>query len=102
MSAKNRILSPVTATIIAGVVVAAATLGGSFASDAPATKGDRFKVMGDNLCAGQAWPNLSAECLAWSQGETTPQTVRYVTIANHDRDNGVTTLARVQDEHFTN
>ncbi|MCF3936643.1 hypothetical protein L1787_24940 [Acuticoccus sp. M5D2P5] len=102
MNADRRILSPITATVAAGFVVAAATLGGTFAADTPAQKGDRFKVMGDNLCAGQAWPNLTSECLAWSQGETGVQHVRFVTMANSDRDNGTTTLARVRDVTATN
>lgn len=93
-----RIFSPVTATMAAGVMVAAATLGGTMASDAPAKKSDRFEVMGDSLCEGQTWPNLSPECLAWAEGETTGGTVRFVTIVETDEDARVTTLTKVPAE----
>lgn len=93
MNADRRLLTPVAGTLLAGVMVAAATLGGSVAPSEPATKGDRFAVIGDSLCAGQVWPNLTSECLAWSEGEAAP--VRFVTMASHDADRSVTTLLRI-------
>lgn len=96
MNADRRVLTPVTASIAAALLVGAATLGGSFAANEPATKGDRFAVMGDSLCDGQAWPNLTTECLAWSKGDTTDASVRFVTLAHSDTEAGVTTLTRVR------
>lgn len=97
MSADRRILTPIVATLIAGGIVGAATLGGSLAGDAPAVKTDRFALVGDNLCKNQSWPNLSAECLAWAEGEPTDGRVRFVTISSHDADGGSTTLTRIRE-----
>ena len=97
MNADRRILTPVAASILAGFVVAAATLGGSMSSDAPAVKGDRFKVIGESLCANQEWPNISNECLVWSEGHSDDDAVRFVTLASQDGDAGVTTLTRVRE-----
>ncbi|MBJ3775115.1 hypothetical protein [Acuticoccus mangrovi] len=102
MNADRRILTPITASIVAGVLVAAATLGGSMASDAPARKGDRFKIVSDTLCANQSWPNITSECLAWSEGEASSQHVRFITIADHDAVRGVSTLTRVSAAGVTN
>jgi len=100
MTNERRFFSPVTASIAAGAIVAAATLGGTFASDEPAQerKTDRFEVVGDSLCEGQTWPNLSPECLAWAEGETTAGTVRFVTIVETDEAARVTKLTRVPAE----
>lgn len=95
---ERRFFSPVTASVAAAVVVAAATLGGTLASDAPAKKSDLFEVMGDALCEGQTWPNLSAECLAWAEGESTAGNVRFVTIVETDAQARVTTLTKVPAE----
>lgn len=95
MTADRRILTPVAATLLGGILVGVATLGGTLAESATATgtKTDRFATMGDSLCAGQAWPNLSIECLAWVEG--TPLTdVRFITIAKQDRGERTTTLTR--------
>lgn len=93
----RRILSPLAATVAAAFVVGAATLGGTFAADdAVAKKTDRFAMASDSLCEGQTWPNLTPECLAWQKGETAGD-VRFVTIASHDKEAGVTTLTRARD-----
>ena len=97
MSADRRILTPIVATLIAGGIVGAATIGGTVAGDAPAVKTDRFAMVGDNLCKNQSWPNLSQECLAWSEGEPTDGHVRFVTISSNDSAHGVTTLTRIRD-----
>ncbi|MEM0905888.1 MAG: hypothetical protein AAGJ94_00900 [Pseudomonadota bacterium] len=97
MPAQRRILTPIAATLVAGAIVGAATLGGTMAGDKIATKSDRFAVMGDNLCDGQSWPNLTQECLAWVQGEPVEGTVRFVTISETAPESNVTTLTRVRD-----
>lgn len=97
MNADRRILTPVTATIAGALFMGAATLGGTFSSDAPAQKTDRFATVGDQLCEGQTWPDLSEECLAWSKGEPVDgAAVRYVTLAQTDRAAGFTELIRVR------
>lgn len=96
MNADRRILTPIAATAVAGLMVAAATLGGSATGDAAARKSDRFKVVGDSLCAGQAWPNLSAECVSWSEGGEAGSSVRFITIAQSDEGAATTVLARVR------
>ena len=98
MNANRRLLTPIAGTAIAGVMIAAATLGGSMSHGAAAPKSDRFAVVGDSLCAGQAWPNLTSECLAWSEGEGSSSPVRFVTIASHDVPGRVTTLERVSGD----
>lgn len=99
MNADRRILSPMVVTAAAAMMVGAATLGGSFAADDAVTKkSDRFALAADSLCAGQAWPNLTPECLAWQEGEFAPGNVRFVTIASHDETSGVTTLTRTRDD----
>jgi hypothetical protein len=98
MTNERRFLSPAVATVAGALVVAAATLGGTFANDAPAEKTDRFEVMGDALCEGQAWPHLSPECLAWAEGEVTEGKVRFVTMVDHDMEDQVTTLTKVPAE----
>ncbi len=101
MNTNRRLLTPVAASVLAGLVVAVATIG-SVSGDRAATKTDRFATAADSLCAGQYGPARSSECLAWSQGEMTEGTVRYVTLTSTDADAGVTTLTRVQatDEAF--
>jgi hypothetical protein len=99
MKTERRIFSPVTASVAAGLMVAAATLGGTLAADdAAEKKADRFAVVGDSLCDGQTWPNLSEECLAWARGETTDGRVRHVTIVETDESARTTTLTRVPAE----
>ncbi|UOM33927.1 hypothetical protein [Acuticoccus sp. I52.16.1] len=98
MNANRRLLTPIAGTAIAGVMIAAATLGGSMSHGAAAPKSDRFAVVGDSLCAGQAWPNLTSECLAWSEGESNASPVRFVTMASHDKSSQITTLHRVAPE----
>lgn len=96
MNTNRRILTPITVSAVAGLVVAVATLGGSMTADrAQAVKADRFAGIGDTFCANQEWPNISSACLAWSEGEITEGAVRYVTVASTDFDAGITTLARV-------
>jgi len=95
MNADRRLLTPIAGSLVAGVMIAAATLGGSVAQDRAAPKGDRFAVVGDSLCGGQAWPNISAECLAWSEGAGNGSPVRFVTIASHTPSEGMTTLVRL-------
>lgn len=97
MSADRRILTPIAASLLAGAIVGAATLGGTLAGDHPAVKTDRFAVIGDDLCKGQSWPNLTQECLAWSEGDTTEGRVRYVTLTQNDNAAGVTQLIRVRE-----
>lgn len=95
MNTDRRILTPVAATLLGGIFVGVVTLGGTFAggSTATDTKTDRFATTGATLCAGQAWPNLTAECLSWVEG--TPLTdVRFITMAVHDRAAQTTRLAR--------
>lgn len=96
MSADRRLMTPVAGTFAAAILVAAATFGGSLATKSAAAKSDRFAVMGDNLCAGQSWPNLTEECLAWSEGDPSAQPVRYVTFASTDVAAASTTLTRVR------
>lgn len=98
MTKERRFLSPVTASLAAGVMVVAATLGGTFASDERAEKTDRFAIVGDTLCDGETWPHLSPECLSWAKGETTQGAVRFVTKATTDRDARVTTLTKIPAE----
>lgn len=94
MTADRRIFSPVTATVMGAVLVGAATLGGTFAADQVAQKTDRFETLGDTLCEGQSWPNLTPECLAWAEGEPLPGTVRFVTTASTNAEAQVTVLTR--------
>lgn len=98
MNADRRILTPAAASIVAGLVVAVATLGGTIAGDGAAPKADRFATMGDILCANEVWPNLSAQCLAWSEGELVEGSVRFVTLASTNAVAGTTTLTRVAEE----
>jgi len=97
MAADRRILTPIAATLVAGAIVGAATLGGTMAGDQPAQKADRFAVIAEDLCEGQAWPNLTPECLAWAEGDTTDGRVRFVTLSNTDADAGVTQLLRIRE-----
>ncbi len=97
MAADRRILTPIAASLIAGALVGAATIGGTFAGNDPAVKADRFAMVGDNLCKGQDWPNLTPECLAWAEGDTTEGHVRFVTLRNDDVANSTTTLVRIRD-----
>ncbi|WP_075219125.1 hypothetical protein [Acuticoccus yangtzensis] len=100
MNADRRILTPIAGTVLAGFMIAAATLGGSMAEGTAAPKSDRFAVVGDSLCAGQAWPNLSSECLAWSEGQAVASPVRFVTIASSDKSARVTKLERTPVEEI--
>jgi hypothetical protein len=96
MTKERRILTPITTSLAGMMVVAAATLGGTFAADTAAEKKtDRFQMVGDSLCEGQAWPNLTPECLSWAQGESMANGVRFVTIAEEDREAHVTTLTKI-------
>jgi hypothetical protein len=98
MNADRRILTPVAATLLGGVFVGIATLGGTLSGSAPAVaaKTDRFATAGDSLCEGQSWPNLSPECLSWVEGAPLGK-VRFITVATHDRAAQTTTLTRVRD-----
>lgn len=96
MKSDRRILSPMSASVAAALLVGAATLGGSVSSDRPAVKTDRFATLGDTLCAGQDWPNLSNECLAWTQGEVSNQSIRFVTVAENNIEASTTTLVRMR------
>lgn len=98
MNADRRIFTPVAATLLGGVFVGIATLGGTLSGNAPAVsaKADRFATAGDSLCEGQSWPNLSPECLAWVEG-TPLGNVRFITLADHQRDAQKTTLTRIRD-----
>lgn len=90
----NRLLAPIAATLVAAGIVAAATIGGDVAAkDQPAQKGDRFAIVSETLCAGQSWPNLSEDCLAWTDGSA-HTAVRFVTMASHDAERGETVLTR--------
>ena len=98
MTRKSLILnSPAFATIAAAGILAAAAVGGQLsAQDEPAVKGDRFQVAGEALCGGEAWPNISAACVAWRNGEPQAQpNVRYITVEETDREAGFTELRRV-------
>ncbi len=95
MNADRRIFTPAAASVLAGLVVAVATLGGTISGEQAAPKADRFSVIGDSLCAGQDWPNITAECLAWSEGDAMPGAVRYVTMVDTDHEAGMTTLTRI-------
>jgi len=98
MSSERRILTPIAATLVAGAIVGAATIGGTIAGDRAATaKSDRFAVVGDTLCEGQTWPNLTPECLAWKKGEPLEGDVRFVTFVETDEEAGVTTLTRSRE-----
>ncbi|MEM9223377.1 MAG: hypothetical protein AAGB11_13365 [Pseudomonadota bacterium] len=99
MSADRRILTPVAATLIAGAIVGAATVGGTIAgSQETAVKSDRFAVVGEQLCEGQSWPNLTPECLSWKEGEPTSNArVRFVTFSQTDDGAGTTTLTRTRE-----
>jgi len=97
MKSDRRLLTPITATLVAGAIVGIATLGGTFAGNqATAIKADRFAMVGDELCEGQSWPNLTPECLTWAEGESSGP-VRFVTMATTDASAGTTTLTRVRD-----
>lgn len=97
----HRILTPISVTALAGLVVGVATLGGTIAGETAAPKADRFAVVGDSLCHGQEWPNITSECLAWSEGAPIPGTIRFVTLSTTDVEAGLTTLTRepVDTEH---
>lgn len=102
MNADRRILTPIAATLAGALIVGAATLGGTLAGDHVVTaKADRFAVIGDELCADQVWPNLTPECLAWSEGEPIEGQVRFVTVHDTDATTMTTTLTRVR-ENVTN
>ena len=95
MSAERRVLSPIVASALAGAVVVSAALGGTIASERSTQKQDRFAVVGDDLCEGQVWPNLSDACLAWSEG-TSGAAGGYATLAAHEPELQRTTLTRVR------
>ena len=93
----NRLFTPIAAGVVAGVFVVFAAIGGSVTSDnATVAKADRFAGIGDTLCASQSQPNLSSECLAWSENEIAEGTGRYVTVASSDAETGITTLNRIE------
>ena len=96
MSAERRVLSPIVASALAGAVVVSAALGGTIASERSTHKEDRFAVVGDDLCQGQVWPNLSDACLAWSGGTSGEATGGYATLAAHEPELQRTTLTRVR------
>jgi hypothetical protein len=98
MNTNRRLLTPVTASVVAAIVVGVATLGGAMTGDRAAPKADRFAATDKALCAGQQWPNLTNECLAWSEGTDTAGSVRFVTVAATDADAGVTTLTRTRTD----
>lgn len=79
----------------AGFIAAASVSGAVTAQDAPAVKGDRFAVVGEELCGDQAWPNITAECVAWrNNAPRNGETVRYVTIEKTDAAARFTELER--------
>ena len=88
-----QIFTPVIATIAAVGLFATATMGGVRTADV-AQKTDRFAMAADQLCEGQAWPNLTSECLAWKSGEPITGQVRYVTTKTDDFDAQETSLVR--------
>lgn len=97
MNADRRILTPVAVTLLGGIFVSVAIVGGTLVdgSTVTATKTDRFATTGDTLCAGHAWPNLSVECLTWLEGGPLTD-VRFITMATHDRGERITTLTRTK------
>lgn len=97
MKNNRRILTPVTVTVIAGALVAAATLGGSLSGDAQNAKADRFTSVAQSLCSNDVWPRVSAECVAWTDGDADQSPVRFVTILSQDDGAGMTTLTRVAE-----
>ncbi|MEM7693794.1 MAG: hypothetical protein AAF318_05040 [Pseudomonadota bacterium] len=98
MNTERRILTPIAATVAGALLVGVATLGGTLAGDDVVTpKADRFAVIGDELCAGQDWPNLTPECLAWSEGESIGGQVRFITVNDTDASARTTTLTRVRE-----
>lgn len=92
-----RVKSSVVATVATIGFLAAATVGGEFAVNGEAAeKGDRFAVVGERLCGEQAWPNITAECVAWRNAAPAgSERVRYITVSHTDRQAGVTELRRV-------
>lgn len=98
MNADRKVLSSILATVAAAALVGVATLGGTFAAsgDAATTKADRFTMASDSLCAGQTWPNLTDECIAFREGEG-GNGVRFVTMVRHDADMSTSTLSRVRE-----
>jgi len=98
MNADRRILTPIAAAVAGALIAGAAKLGGLLAvGEVAAPKADRFAVIGDELCAGQIWPNLTPACLAWSGGDAVGGRVRFVTVRNADAAAGTTTLTRVRE-----
>ena len=51
MNADRRLLTPIAGTVLAGFMIAAATLGGSMAETTAAPKGDRFAVVANRIPA---------------------------------------------------
>lgn len=96
MRKEVRIFTPVLASVAAIGLLGAATLGGS-AADSVADKTDRFALTADLLCEGQAWPNLTAECLAWKSGEPLEGDIRYITKKIDDPATFSTTLLRTAE-----
>ena len=93
----NRLFTPIAATVVAGIFVAFAAVGGSVTGGGAAVaKADRFVGIGDTLCANQQAQSMSNECMAWSENEMTDGAVRYVTVASSDLEAGITTLNRVK------
>lgn len=97
MSTTKMVFSPIAATLVGAGMIAAATLGGSLAGERVSVKEDRFELAGDSLCKGQAWPNLTAKCLAWKEHGLSDQPVRFITIQNDATANQTTTLTRVRE-----
>jgi len=88
--------SPVLATAAAAGFLVAAAASGTVPTGNALEKSDRFAIVGEQLCGNQAWPNITAECVAWkNNAPTAGETVRYLTMQKTDAANGITELQRV-------
>lgn len=97
MLKSNSILnSSVLATLGGFVLIAAAVAtSGSFDTTTKVgKKGDRFAAVGAEICSTESWPNISAECVAWKNGDPAKD-VRYITMSSTDAAARSTTLTRV-------
>lgn len=94
-----RLKSPTIATIGALAFIGAAAAGGTstFTADTVAKKGDRFQIVSEELCSGQAWPNISAECVAWTNSAPDAKSVvRFITVQKSTPEHNFTELERVR------
>ena len=88
--------SSVLATLggVAFIAAAVATSGGLGLKTEVGKKGDRFAAVGAEICSTQSWPNISAECVAWQNGDPA-KNVRFITMSSTDAAARSTTLTRV-------